>query len=156
MKNSIGSTIVALVMVLALPGMLVLLGFEALRLAYRLGLAGEMVRTTGVVVQINTWTESGDTYQSPLVQLTTQDGRQLTVDMWCPPFGCFWKSDIGMPVPVLYPRDHAQELTVMADTLQGWAGDLFILLIASFMAVVGGFAVAHRFKVGTGGWTGSV
>ncbi len=163
MKDSTGSTIGAVVMLLALPAAFVVLWSEGLRLGYRLGLRGEMVRTTGVVIQTNTWTESGDTYQSPVVQLTTQNGRQLAVDLWCPPFGCFSKNDIGTRVPVIYPRDHAQESTVMADTLQGWAAELLMLLIGCVMAAGGGSAARHlyaqvalRFKVRTGGWSGSV
>ncbi len=163
MKNSIGSTIGALLMLLALPAGLLFLWGESLRIASRLGLRGEMVRTTGVVVQVNTWTESGETYQSPVVHLTTQDGRQLTVDMWCPPFGCFWKSDIGMRVPVIYPRRDARELAVMADTLQGWASDLFVLLMGCILAATGGYTIrrlylglARRSKIRRSGWTGSI
>lgn len=163
MRTSIGSIIGALVMLLALPVGLLLVWVPGSRIASRLGPSGEMVRTTGVVVRINTYTSSEGTEVDPVVQFTTRDGRQLTVPIICAPFGCFSKLDLGMSVPIIYPRDDAGGVYVMADTLQGWVNDLLMLLFACLMVIVGGFAVARlysrlarRSRIPRGGWTGSV
>ncbi len=163
MKNSIVSTIGTLLMLLALPlGLLNLLG-QSVQLTSRLGLNGEMVRTTGVVTEITTVTDTdGGTNHFPLVLVTTENGSQFTAHMACLPFDCFSKLDVGMSVPIIYPRDDARESTVLADTFQGWASELLNLLLGCGLAAVGGFGITRLFarpasrpEVQRGGPTGS-
>lgn len=160
MKTSIGT----LLMLLALPvGLLYLLG-ESVQLASRLGLNGEMVRTTGVVEEITTVTDTeGATNHFPLVLVTTPNGSQFSAHMACLPFDCFSKLEVGMSVPIIYPRDDVRESTVLADTFQGWASELLGLLLACGLVAVGGFGLARLYsarasrpKVRGAGWTGSV
>jgi len=125
--------IASIVLIITLPiGLIMILGIVTQRMPY-LGLLGEVRRTTGTVVGINTWTESGENYQSPQVQFTAENGQQISIDMVCAPiFDCFTNYEIGSKVPVIYPRNFPE--SAVADTFVGliWTPICMLLLGVAF------------------------
>jgi Protein of unknown function (DUF3592) len=119
---------------------LILLGIFITRIP-SLGLFGEAHRTTGVVVEINTETESGESFQVPRVQFTTENGQQITVVMICTPFDCFSNYGIGSRVPVIYPNNFPE--FAIAGTLMGrlWT-PLFLLLMSVVCTLYGSLYLA--------------
>ncbi len=101
-------------------------------LAERLGLSPEMVRTTGTVVGIRTTSEDGEIF---VVEVVTEKGT-FTTEMSCGLLACFERSDIGMRVPVLYPRSQPGTYgAILPDSPQGWLGDVSSLGIAAIMMI---------------------
>lgn len=107
-----------------------------------LGLLGQAYKTTGTVLEINSYTESGVSYQSPLVEFTTVDGQQINVDMYyCVPFECFADYTIGSKVSLIYPSNLPE--FAIADTLSGrlWT-PLFIMIIGLVITLIGSVYLA--------------
>ena len=109
------------------------------------------VRTTAPIVRVDVWSEAGDTYRSPIVELETEDGRRIEADLHCVPVACFaeWLNWYGAPtkghVPVAYPRGAPER--VMADTWIGRFGHpAFFVILGSLAAAVG--LVASHFGLG--------
>lgn len=121
------------VLIITLPiGLIMMLGVVTQRMPY-LGLLGMVQRKTGTVVGINSWTESGEKYQSPQVQFTAENGQQISLDMVCAPiFNCFANYEIGSKVPVIYPSSFPEY--AVADTFIGiiWTPICMLLLGVAF------------------------
>jgi hypothetical protein len=101
-----------------------------------LGLLGEARKTTGTVVEINSMTESGESFQVPLVQFTAENGQQFSVDMICPPLDCYAEYGVGSQVPVIYPENFPQ--LAIADTFIGrLVTPLFMLFVGLMLTLPG-------------------
>lgn len=128
-------------LILTLVGLIFLVFTITTRVPW-LGLLGEAHRTTGTVVKINNWTESGESYTSPQVEFITEDGQEISVDMLCPPLDCYADYEIGSKVGVIYPRNFPE--MAIADTLMGRLGTLLVMLVISLVfVVVGSVGIAY-------------
>ncbi len=122
----------AIALLMGLVGAMILCGI-GWHLAQRVGLGGQMVRTTGTVVDIVTEYESGERYTVPVVQVVTEKGT-VRAEIDCALIACFGEPHIGMIVPVIYPRDHPGIYgAILPNSPQGWLSDLFMLAIGSVM-----------------------
>jgi hypothetical protein len=120
--------------VLTLVGLL-LLGIFVLRMP-SLGWLGEAHKTTGIVVGITNLAESGESFQVPRVQFSTENGQQISVDMICPPFDCFSDYNIGSKVSLIYQSNYPE--FAIADTAMGrlWT-PLFFFVIGLMFTLSG-------------------
>ncbi len=134
-----GFAIALLIMLVGAGGMFA----AGWHLAERLGLGREMVRTNGTVVDIRTTSEDGEIFA---VEVVTEKGT-FKQEMSCGLLACFGAAQIGMRVPVIYPRDAPGMYgAILPDSPQGWLGDLGFLGLASIMAVG---AMAYLASFGT-------
>lgn len=129
-------------LLLTLTGLALLIATVTMRIP-SFGFLGKARKTTGTVVQVSHWMESGESYSSPIVEFTTYDGRQISVDMICPPLDCYTDYEIGSKVGVIYPSNFPD--MAIADTLMGRLGTpLFISVFGLVLLAIGlvGLAVA--------------
>jgi len=130
--------------VLTLVGLLSLAVTTATRIP-SLGIFGEAHRTTGTVVRINHWTESGEAYTSPQVEFITGSGQKFSVDMICPPLDCYASCEVGSKVDVIYPSNFPE--LAIADTLIGrLATPLFMLGIGFVFLGIGSVGLTVSFS----------
>jgi hypothetical protein len=104
-----------------------------------LGFLGEAHQTTGTVVGINTWTESGVGYRSPQILFTTERGEQISIDMICWPFDCLRNYDIGSALPVIYPSNYPEN--AIADTVMGRIVTPLCTLLIGLVLLIAGSAL---------------
>ncbi len=132
--------LIILFLILTLAGLLALVIALIIRIP-SLGILGEAHRTTGIVVKINHWTESGESYTSPQVEFNTETGQLISVDMICPPLDCYAEYEIGSQVGVIYPSRFPD--MAIADTFMGRVGTLlFVLFFGLVMLMIGGIGLA--------------
>ncbi len=122
---------------------LLLLGFSGVRVALRLGLTGETIRASGVVVSIDP--KGADDFTVPDVQFNVRGDGQFTQKMTCWPLGCFGDTEIGSRVAILYPAQHPE--LAMADTLQGWIPDMAGLLLGAGLLATLALAMGQRSRI---------
>jgi hypothetical protein len=130
--------------VLSLVGLFLLVAAITIRLP-SLGILGEAHKTSGTVVRINHWTESGEAYTSPRVEFITGSGQKFSVDMICPPLDCYASYEVGSKVGVIYPSNFPE--LAIADTLIGRLGTpLFMLGIGFVFLGIGSVGLTVSFS----------